>query len=69
MSGMREPRSPRVAWVPVAEAAAMLGVSRQRIHQLKENGQLVYQLISNTVLISVGSIEAREALMRDGRSF
>lgn len=53
------------AWVPVSVAADELGVRRQRIHQLLKDGKLVGKKLNNTVLVSLRSIEARIALLRE----
>lgn len=49
--------------MPVSEAAVALKVSRQRIYQLVEAGLLVGRKYNTTWLISVGSVEARIALL------
>ena len=56
-----------VAWVPVRTAAHMLGVSRQRVYQLLDDGKLMGRDIDGTILVSQRSIEGRIALLeREG---
>lgn len=61
--GSRAPFS--AAWIPVTAAAEMLGISKQRVHQLIAAGALQEQRIHTTVLVSTRSCEARNALMRE----
>lgn len=49
----------RVSWVSVAAGRRLLGVSRQRVHQLCESGQLASTVIEGQRMVSVASIEAR----------
>lgn len=51
------------AFIPVRAAGEMLGVSKQRVHQLMQGGQLVFKKVSRTILISARSVEARLALL------
>ena len=48
-----------VRWVPVCVAKQMLGVSRQRVYELVRNGQLGWQRLGNTILITKRSIDER----------
>lgn len=48
-------------WVRAAEAARMLGVSRERVRQFVERGTLVTRRDYNKLYVSVESIEARLA--------
>ena len=48
-----------VRWLPVCVAKAMLGVSRQRVYELVRDGQLGWQRLGNTILISKRSIDER----------
>lgn len=52
-----------VRWMSVRAAAAALDVSRQRVYQLIDSGALVSVESGNTVLVSVRSVEARNALL------
>ena len=52
-----------VRWVPVSMAANMLQVSRQRVYQLVNSGALVSLCAGSTILVSVRSVESREALL------
>jgi excisionase family DNA binding protein len=52
-------------WVTVLQAAQQLRVSRQRIHQLLKEGALTGTKTSSIWLISVRSLEARQALLRE----
>jgi hypothetical protein len=56
-------------WVTVGEAAKMLGVSRQRIHQLLNQAALTATKSESIWLVSVRSIEARRALLREEREW
>lgn len=51
-----------INWVPAGTAARMLGVSRQRVYALCELGKLSAQDLDGTVLISLASINARQAM-------
>lgn len=59
-----ENRSLRV-WITVLEASEMLGISRQRVHQLLNAGALTGEKNGTIWLISVRSIEQRQALLRE----
>jgi len=48
-----------VRWLPVCVARKMLGVSRQRVYELVNEGQLGWQRLGNTILISKRSIDER----------
>lgn len=52
-----------ISWVPVSVAAAELGVSKQRVHQLISGGRLVGRQYNRTWLVNSRSIEARMALL------
>ena len=56
-----------VNWVPVKTAAAMLGVSRQRVCDLCRRQKLQSRRLDGTMLVSVGSVRDRFLLQR-GRS-
>lgn len=43
-------------WVPVSVAASEIGVSRQRVYQLIEQGKLMARKIGNTWMISQASV-------------
>lgn len=56
-------------FVLVSVAAEMLGVSKQRVHQLKNGGILGHTRIGGTVLIKSGDIEVRiDKMLKEGRS-
>lgn len=67
------PVEEQVRWVPSSTAAAMLGVTRARVYQLIKRGALASRKFSNTLLVSVESIEGRqmrlefEGVIEDGR--
>jgi hypothetical protein len=46
-------------WVPVRSAATLLGVSKQRVHQLIESGALSSRKMDGTVLVSLQSVSKR----------
>jgi len=46
-------------WIPPALAAAVLGVSRQRIHQLANNGQLAAVRVHGKLYVSRASVLER----------
>jgi hypothetical protein len=48
--------------VPVAEAAELLGVNRQRVHQLLRSGALRGDRLGHSWFVSLDSIHARRAL-------
>jgi excisionase family DNA binding protein len=48
-----------VRWLPVCVAAKMLNVSRQRVYELVRDGQLGWQRLGKTILISKRSIDER----------
>lgn len=52
-----------LSWVPVSEVAGILGVSRQRVHQLVREGGLVGRKVGSLVFVSLRSVEARQALL------
>lgn len=47
--------------VSVTEAAGILGVSRQRVHELVETGMLPAQKVGNAVVLHRAAVEARAA--------
>lgn len=51
-------------WITVSETADILGVTRQRVHQLLQSGGLTGTQSGRTWLISIRSIEARQAMMK-----
>jgi excisionase family DNA binding protein len=57
--------------VPVAEAAAQLGISRQRVYELVREGKLGYVRSGRTILISAQAIRERKGVIEqrlyDGR--
>jgi len=53
-----------IGWVPVRTAAKLLSCSRQRVHQLIQEGKLVAREMDGTVLVNQQSIEARAALLQ-----
>lgn len=56
-----------VQWIPVSDAADMLEVSRQRVHQLIKLGHLTARKTGFVWLVSVQSIRQRQALLeKDG---
>lgn len=48
-----------VAWIPVATAAKLLKVSRQRVYALIESGRLSSKTLDQTVLVSQESVLGR----------
>lgn len=52
-----------LAFVPVAAAAEMLGVCRQRVYRMVKTGQLAHRYCTGTLLISRRGIAARVELM------
>jgi len=52
-------------WLPVAEAARLLGVTPQRIYQLIHEGQLHSLKIGATYSVLRRSIEARQVMLRE----
>ena len=52
-----------VRWVPTKQAQDMLGVTRQRIGQLIKSGALSAHFVSGHWMISVKSIEQRQAAL------
>jgi len=58
-----------VRWVPVSVAAKSLRVTRQRVYQLIRQGALVSVKANCSVLVSMRSVDARNALLeQEGRS-
>ena len=51
------------SWVPVSEAALLLRVSRQRVYQLIDGGQIVARKHNSTWLVSQSSIDQRISYM------
>jgi excisionase family DNA binding protein len=49
----------RVLWVTTAIARRMLGVSRQRVHQLIKEGRLRSTKVHGSLMVATRSIEAR----------
>ena len=56
----------RMNWVPVRTTARMLGVSRQRVYQLCNEGKLALITLDGTFFISRSSIELRIIAQRNG---
>jgi excisionase family DNA binding protein len=48
-----------VNWIPVSVAAKMLKVSRQRVYELVALGEIGWQKLGNTILISKESVRRR----------
>lgn len=68
MSHLKSGYQGDTAWIPVSQAAAQLLVSRQRIHQLLEEGKLIGKKVGTIWLISQQSVKARVALLlQEGR--
>lgn len=60
---------PMRGYVPVVVAAEMLGVSRQRVHQLLQAGLLTGIKVGRQIWILEDTVRARLALLReDGRT-
>jgi len=53
-----------VKWVPVSTAAKLLGVSKQRVHELTASGALARVDMDGTVLVGRRSIESRLRQLR-----
>lgn len=53
-----------VRWIPVCAAKKILGVSRQRVYQLIEEGALTSVKSGGTVLVGRHAVMARQALNR-----
>ena len=51
--------SGEIRWIPIGMAARLLGVSRQRVHKLCMEGQLVSRKLHKTVLVSQESVSER----------
>lgn len=51
-------------WLPVSEAAIMLKVTRQRVYQLIEMGDLVGRKYGKTWLVSQSSVRDRLTRLR-----
>jgi excisionase family DNA binding protein len=57
-------------WIPVREAAHMLGISRQRVYQLIHEGQVRSVRVGCTYMVLKRSVEARIAMLeREGDDF
>jgi len=52
-----------IGWIPARTARLMLGVSRQRVYQLLNEGKLSGRVVDGTVLVALRSVEARIALL------
>lgn len=48
-------------WMPVVDAAAELGVSRQRVHQLVVDGEMPGMMLGRYVLVPVKAVFQRSA--------
>jgi hypothetical protein len=54
----------KIEWMPVAQAAALLCVTRQRVHQLIGSGRLSAVSMHGTTLVQRTSVLARVELLR-----
>jgi hypothetical protein len=52
--------SSTVTWIPVSQACRILRVSRQRVYQLINAGELVGRKLENTWLVSQFSVNDRK---------
>jgi hypothetical protein len=52
-------------WIPVAAAAKVLKVSRQRVYQLLALGLISGRKVERTWLVSARSVAARLSLLRE----
>lgn len=53
-------------WVPVSQVCKILSVSRQRVYQLIDAGEINGRRFNNTVLVSLPSVRERRARMARG---
>jgi len=53
-----------LAWIPVSEAALCLKVSRQRVYQLIDEGELMAIKRNGTWLVNFRSVAGRVQLLR-----
>jgi hypothetical protein len=56
-------RDGEVKWIPVSAAGKMLGVSRQRVYQLIDQGVLLSMKVDKTVLVSHKSVVTRQLVL------
>ncbi len=54
-------------YVSVGEAAKLLGISRQRVHQLIRKGRIRAIRVGNQYIIPVRDVERRKKVMSSGR--
>ena len=55
-------------WIPVSQAAKILRVTRQRIHQLIDQGVLDVLVINHTTLVSAKDVQLRYDLTHGMRA-